>query len=107
MSQGWLMAAAEWWPTQATVITPMRGYHGRARRAWSRPRSAADMAQARLFDDILQDEMSELQELAAAIEARAADRDEPGHSKELQRVNARIYEVRRLLDALRDRFPVT
>ena len=84
----------------------MPGYHRGAHRVWSRPRSAADMAQARLFDDILQDEMSELIELAAAIEARAADRDER-HSKELQRVNARIYEVRRLLDALRDRFPAT
>jgi len=101
------MAAAEWWPTQARVVTPMPGYHGRARRAWSRPTSAADTAQARLFDDILQDEMAELQEIAAAIEARAADRDEPRHSKELQRVNARISEVRRLLDALRDRFPIT
>jgi hypothetical protein len=100
------MAAAEFWPRQARVITPMPGYH-RARRAWSRSRSAADMAQARLFDDILQDEMAELQEIAAAIEARAADRDEPRHSKELQRLNARISEVRRLLDALRDRFPAT
>jgi hypothetical protein len=106
MGQGWLMTA-ELWPTQARVITPMPGYHGTARRAWSRPRSAADMAQARLFDDILQDELVELQELAAAIEARAADRDELRHSKELQRVNAHIYEVRRLLDALRDRFPAT
>jgi hypothetical protein len=101
------MTAAELWPTQARVVTPMPGYHGRARRAWSRPTSAADMAQARLFDDILQDEMAELQELAAAIEAGAADRDEPRNSKELQRVNARIYEVRRLLDALRDRFAAT
>ena len=99
------MTAAESWPMQARVITPMSGYHGRARRVWSRPRSAADMAQARLFDDILQDEMAELHEIAAAIEARAADGDEPRHSKELQRVNARISEVRRLLDALRDRFP--
>jgi len=65
------------------------------------------MAQARLFDEILQDEMAELLELAAAIEARAADRDEPRHSKELQRVSARICEVRRLLDALRDRFAAT
>jgi hypothetical protein len=65
------------------------------------------MAQARLFDDILQDEMAELQEIAAAIEARAADGNEPRHGKELRRVNARISEVRRLLEALRDRFPIT
>jgi hypothetical protein len=101
------MTAAESWPgqsRQAGVVTPMPGYHGKARRAWSRPRGAADMAQARLFDDILQEELAELQELAAAIEARA---DEPWHSKELKRVNARISEVLRLLAALRDRFPAT
>jgi hypothetical protein len=85
----------------------MPGYHGRARRAWSRPSSAGDIAQARLFDDILHDEIAELQELAAAIEARAGERDEPRHNKELQRVNARINEVLRMLDALRDRFPTT
>ena len=104
------MTVAEWWPTQSRqprVITPIPGYHDRARSAWSRPRCAGDMAQARLFDDILQNEMIELQELAAAIEARVADRDEPRHSNEVQRVNARIDEVRRLLDALRDRFPAT
>ena len=91
----------------ARIITPMPGYHGRARRAWSRPSSAGDIAQARIFDDILQDEIAELQELATAINACAADRDEPRHNKELQRVNARINEVLRMLDALRDRFPTT
>src|ERR1700739_1284639 len=99
------MTAAESWPPQARVIPSIPGCAARALRAWSRPGSAADMAQARLFDDILQDEMAELQELAAAIEGCAADGDEARHSKELQRVNASIYEVRRLLDALRDSFP--
>jgi hypothetical protein len=91
----------------ARVIMPLPGYHGRARRAWSRPSSTGDIAQARLFDDILQDEIAELQKLAAAIDARAADRDEPRQNKELQRVNARINDVLRMLDALRDRFPAT
>jgi exonuclease VII large subunit len=75
------------------------------RHAWSRPRSAADMAQARLFDEILESEIAELEELAEDIEARSADRHQQGHSRELRRLNVRIDEVRRLLDALRDRFP--
>ena len=90
----------------ARVIMPMPGY-GRARLAWSRPSRAGDIAQARIFDDILQDDVAELQELAAAIEAGAGVRDEPRHNKELRRVNARINEVLRILDALRDRFPAT
>jgi hypothetical protein len=64
-----------------------------------------DIAQARIFDDILQGEIAELHELAAALEARGAD--EPRHNKERRRVNARINEVLRMLDALRDRFPAT
>ena len=59
---------------------------------------------SRLFDGILQDEVAELQELAASIEARSADRHELRHSKELQLVNTRIKEVRLLLEALRERF---
>jgi hypothetical protein len=77
-----------------------------SRRGW-RPPNAGDVAQARLFDNILQDEIAELWELAAAINARAADGDEPRHHKNLQRVNVRINEVLRMLDALRDRFPAT
>ena len=68
-----------------------------AEMIWPTRRSdarAADIAQARLFDDLLQEEIAELQELA-----------EHAQSRELLRVNARISEVRRLLDALRDRFP--
>jgi hypothetical protein len=71
------------------------------------PPSAGDIAQARLFDNILHDEIAKLRELAAAINARAVDRDELQHHKELRRVNARINEVLRMLDALRDRFPAT
>jgi hypothetical protein len=91
----------------ARVIMPMPGYHRRARLAWSRPSSAGDIAQARIFDDILRDEVAELQELAAAIEARAGVPDDPRHNKELQRVKARINDVLRMLDALRDRFQAT
>jgi hypothetical protein len=99
MGHGWLMNRGR----AAGVITPMPGYQSRARRAWSRPPSAGDIAQARIFDDILQGEVAELRELAAALDARGAD--EPRHNKERRRVNARINEVLRMLDALRDRFP--
>jgi hypothetical protein len=75
------MTAAEFWPSTA---------------ASARPRSAADIAQARLLDDLLQDEIAELRELAERV-----------HGAERLRVNARIVEAQRLLDALRDRFPAT
>jgi hypothetical protein len=97
------VTAAEIWPPQssdARVITSTR-------HAWSRPPSAADMVQARLFGDLLQNEIAERQEIAAGIEASSANRREHWHSKEFQLVNARINEVRRLLDALRDRFGAT
>jgi hypothetical protein len=79
----------------------------RIRRASARPISAAEIAQARLFADTLQSEIAELQELAATIEARWANRREQRRQDELRRVRARVNEVRRLLDALRDRFPPT
>jgi hypothetical protein len=97
------MTAAEIWPPQssdARVITP-------ARQAWLHPPSAADMAQARLFDDLLQNEIAELQGIAAGIEVRSTHRRELGPSREIQQLNARINEVRRLLDTLRDRFGAT
>jgi transposase InsO family protein len=72
--------------------------------ASARPISAADMAQARLFDDILQSEIAELEELAAYVEARWQRLHEQRRREELRRVHARLDEARRLLDALRDRF---
>jgi hypothetical protein len=69
----------------------------------ARPVNAADMAQARLFDDILERENAELHQRAAKI-AASCDGGNPCPD-ELRRIHARITEVRRLLDALRDRFP--
>jgi hypothetical protein len=88
-------------PRAARMVEPLRAW---PLRASARP-SAADFAQAQLFDEILRNELTDVEHLAATIEARLAERLEPRYRKELDRLNARIREVRRLLDALRDRFP--
>ena len=95
------------WRASASVYTS--AHYGTAGHALStvapaRPKSAADIAQAHRFDEILQGEMAELLELAAGIEARSSERHEPHYIRELQLLNIRIDEVRRLLDSLRDRF---
>jgi hypothetical protein len=68
----------------------------------------AEVAQARLFEGILQAEFAELHHLAYRM-AGSLDRqtDLSGHdpSGDLLRLHARIDEVQRLLEALRGRFP--
>ncbi|MCW2687888.1 MAG: hypothetical protein JWR37_2778 [Mycobacterium sp.] len=81
-----------------------------AANPWARPVQAADVAQARLFDEILQSEIAELDELAEAAERRWLRRRERGPGADtppapLLRLRERAAEVRRLLGALRDRFP--
>jgi hypothetical protein len=78
--------------------------------AWARPAQAADAAQARLFDEILQIEIAELDELAEAAKRRWLRRRERGTGADtppvaLVQLRDRAAEVRRLLHALRDRFP--
>lgn len=70
-----------------------------------RPIHPGDLAQARLFDDILQHEIAELQEAADAIVAMGDHARDRRHREELRGLRARSHEVRRLLDALRQRFP--
>jgi hypothetical protein len=70
----------------------------------ARPPHAADQLQARLFDEILQCELDELESLSGWIPARKSDRGDLRLHKDLQPLNARINEVRQLLGALRDRF---
>ena len=70
-----------------------------------RPIHAGDLAQAWLFDDILQNEIAELQEAADTIRALASHERDQSHRNELRRLRAHIKEVRRLLKALRRRFP--
>jgi hypothetical protein len=68
----------------------------------------AEVAQARLFEDILQAEVAELEQLAYRL-AGSLDRQPEFDSHEvagdLLRIHERIEEVRRLLHALHGRFP--
>lgn len=76
----------------------------RSPRPRSRAPSAADLAQARLFVDILHTELAELQALAATIEARLQLHEQRSNTH-LVLIQARMTEVRDLLDALENRFP--
>jgi len=73
-----------------------------------RPAQPAEIAQARVFEGLLQAECAELQQLAQRM-ARAKDqRPEPDDfrpSGDLTQIGARIDEVHGLLQALQRRFP--
>ncbi len=68
----------------------------------------AEVAQARLFEGILQSEFAQLHRLADRM-AGSLDwqHDLDGHEvpRDLLRIHARIDEIHRLLQALRGRFP--
>jgi hypothetical protein len=64
----------------------------------------ADQAQARLFEEILRRELDELEILAARIRSARSDHSEIRLRHDMRRFNARINEVRGLLDALQMRF---
>lgn len=83
----------------------------RRAKPWSRPVHPGDVAQARLFDSLLQGEIAELEELVASMEARWLRRCERGIDDEnrppesLVKMRGRVAEAHKLLDALRNRFP--
>ena len=85
-----------------------------ARRAksWARPAHPGDIAQARVFDTLLLGEIAELEELATSMEKRWRQRCERGIDdyrrppENLAKMRTRVAEARRLLDSLRDRFPI-
>ena len=69
-----------------------------------RPAQPAEIAQARVFERLLQAECAELQELAHRI----AQQSEPHDSRpsgELTQIRTHIDEVHGLLRALQERFP--
>lgn len=71
---------------------------------------AADTAQARLLEELLEDEIAELEQLSSLAERKWRLRGGlPGTGdappSEMKRLAARIAEAQRLLDALRARFP--
>ncbi|MCV7363430.1 hypothetical protein [Mycolicibacterium neworleansense] len=96
----------------AAVLNPLPRMVSRAAATLdcSRPVHSADVAQSRLFEDILIDEIAELKDLLAATElrwrrvrerSRVADAPVP---EALVRLHARIAEAERLLVQLRSRF---
>jgi hypothetical protein len=98
---------AMWVPQPRIAPVPVR-HRG---DAWARPAHPADVAQSRVFDAILQGEISELEELVASMEKRWLRRCERGIDDEnrppegLVRMRGRVSEAEQLLNALRDRFP--
>ena len=83
----------------------------RASQANARPPQMADWAQARLFYDLLEAELIELERATDALQdqwrRRYANRNGGNHgvSESLLRHHQELGEVRGLLAALRDRFP--
>ena len=73
-----------------------------------RPAQPAEIAQARVFERLLQAECAELQELAHRMAGDRYQLPEPDDSRpsgELTQIRARIDEVHGLLRALNGRFP--
>lgn len=96
----------------AAVLNPLPRMVSRAAAAidCSRPVHSADIAQSRLFEDILVGEIAELRDLLAATELRWRRVRERSRVTEapmpeaLARLHARIAEAERLLVQLRSRF---
>jgi hypothetical protein len=72
-----------------------------------RPAPPAEIAQARVFERLLQAEGAELQELADRIAGDSYQQPEPDSraAEDLAQVHARIDEVHALLRTLQRRFP--
>jgi hypothetical protein len=73
-----------------------------------RPAQPAEIAQARVFERLLQAECAELQELAHRMAGDKYQQPEPDDSRlsgELTQIRARIDEVHGLLRTLHRRFP--
>jgi hypothetical protein len=92
--------------TASTARVPSASTYG-----GTRPTYPADVAQSRLFTTLLLDELDELEVLVAAAERRGRRRreespDDPvAISHTVVQLRERIADVRRLLDALHERFP--
>ena len=73
-----------------------------------RPAQPAEIAQARLFERLLQAECAELQALAQRMAGAKDQRPEPDDSRpsgDLAQIRDRVDEVHGLLRALQGRFP--
>lgn len=79
-----------------------------AARALTDPVQPAEIAQARVFERLLQTECTELQQLARRIgraEDRLSDCDSSEQPQDLAQIRARLDELHGLLRALQGRFP--
>jgi hypothetical protein len=96
-----------WVPRPRIAPAPVR----RGADAWARPAHPADVAQARMFDAIMQGEIAELEAIVTSMEQRWLKRCERGIDdahrppEALVRMRGRVSEAQRLLDALEARFP--
>ena len=96
-----------WVPQPRVAPQPAR----RRADTWARPAHPADVAQAGMFDAILQDEIAELEGLVTSMETGWLRRCERGTDdanrppEALVRMRGRVLEAQQLLDALRARFP--
>ena len=73
-----------------------------------RPAQPAEIAQARVFERLLEAERAELQELAQRMAGAKDQRPEPDDSRpsgDLAQIRNRVDEVHGLLRALQGRFP--
>jgi hypothetical protein len=98
-------------PRNATRLLPKTGNGSRAFSTASvspRPVQPAEIAQARVFEGLLQTECAELQELARRMAGARGQLPAPDDSRptgDLTQIRARIDEVHSLLRALQGRFP--
>ena len=79
-----------------------------ATSAIPRPVNPAEIAQARVFEGLLQAECAELLELAHRMAGAVDQQSDCGSSAsawDLMQIRARIDEIERLLQALQGRFP--
>jgi hypothetical protein len=80
-------------------------------RSRERPPHPADLAQSRLFEALLLDDIDELEDRVATAERRWQRRrerkadDVETQPHDLKQLRQRITEARQLLDALYERFP--
>lgn len=96
-------------PRNATRLLPKTSNGSRAfSTAAYRPVQPAEIAQARVFEGLLQTECAELQELARRMAGAKGQLPAPDDSRptgDLTQIRARIDEVHSLLRALQGRFP--
>ncbi|MUL48835.1 hypothetical protein FZI85_20480 [Mycobacterium sp. CBMA293] len=98
-----------------TRRTVRPGVVGGRPRVDTRPRPAhrADLAQSRLFEAMLLDEVADLEDQMTLLERRSrrdagtAERGADRPSDALLALSRRLIEVQRMLDALHRRFPDT